>query len=77
MSAPDELLLRIYPLGCPECHHVSKSYLLELIHEARLPCDSCRRSINLASEYGKARLEEILIGLGRRDFVIPDNKKLD
>lgn len=77
MSAPDELQLRIYPLGCPVCKHVSHKHLLELIHEARLPCDSCGRSINLASEYGKARLEEILIGLGRRGFVIPDNKKLD
>jgi len=50
---------------------------LELIQSARLPCDLCRRSINLASEYGKARLEEILVGLGRRRFIIPDNKKLD
>ncbi len=77
MSPPDELQLRIYPLLCPECEHVSHKHLLELIHSARLPCDCCGRSINLAREYGKARLEEILVGLGRRGFVIPDNKKLD
>jgi transposase-like protein len=77
MSAPDQLTLRIYPLDCPECRHVSHKYLLELIQESRLPCDSCRRSINLAREYGKAKLEEILVGLGRRGFIIPDNKELD
>jgi hypothetical protein len=77
MSAADELQLRIHPLFCPECDHVSHKYLLELIQTARLPCDSCGLSINLAGEYGKPRLEEILIGLGRCGFVIPDNKKLD
>jgi hypothetical protein len=73
----DELQLRIYPLTCPECEEVSHKALLELIHATMLPCDFCLRSINLASEYGKPRLEEILIGLGRRGFVIPDNKKPD
>ena len=77
MSGPDELQLRIYPLLCPGCGHVSHKHLLELIHSARLPCDSCRRSVTIAGEYGKPRLEEILIGLGRRGFAIPDNKKLD
>jgi len=73
----DELLVRRYPLLCPECKHVSHKALLELIQSAKLPCDGCGFPINLASEYGKPRLEEILIGLGRRGFVIPDNKKLD
>lgn len=77
MSYPDELQLRIYPLLCPECEHISHKYLLELILSARLPCDRCGISINLAREYETARLEEILIGLGRRRFAIPDNKKLD
>lgn len=77
MPAPDELQLVIYPLLCPGCGHMSHKYLLELILSAKLPCDSCGVSINLASEYGKARLEEILVGLGRRGFVIPDNKKFD
>ena len=77
MSKPDELQLRIYPLLCTGCGRVSHKYLLELIQSARLPCDSCDVSINLASEYGKTKLEEILTGLGRRGFVIPDNKKLD
>jgi hypothetical protein len=56
---------------------MSQKHLLELIHSAKLPCDRCGVSINLAGEYGMARLEEILVGLGRRGFVIPDNKKLD
>jgi hypothetical protein len=73
----DELQLPIYPLGCPECGHVSHKNLLQLIHKDRLPCDSCRISINVAREYGKPRLEEILIGLGRRGFTIPDKKELD
>lgn len=71
------LELSIYPLDCPECENVSHKNLLELIHSARLPCDFCYASINLAGEYGKARIEEILVGLGRRGFVIPDNKKFD
>ncbi len=77
MTEHDKLRLSIYPLLGPECHHMSHKNLLELIQSARLPCNICGRPINLAGEYGKARLEEILIGLGRRDFVIPDNKKLD
>lgn len=77
MSMPDQLLLRIYPLFCPECEHVSHKHLLELIHSARLSCGSCGVSINLAGDYGKPRLEQILVSLGRRWFVIPDNKKLD
>ena len=77
MTEPDELQLRIYELFCPECHHMSHKALLELIHSARLPCDHCGISINLARDYGKARLEEILVGLGRRNFAIPDNKKFD
>lgn len=73
----DDLQLRIYPLLCPECQNVSHKTLLELIQSARLPCDHCGISVNLAREYGKARLEEILVSLGRRGFTIPDNKKLD
>ncbi len=66
-----------FPLTCPNCGHISQKCLLELIQAAKLPCDGCGFPVNLASEYGKPRLEEILIGLGCRGFTIPDNKKLD
>jgi hypothetical protein len=77
MSAPDELQLRVYPLPCPECNHVSHKALIQLITEDRLSCEGCGISIVVAREYGKTRLEEILIGLGRRGFTIPEKKKFD
>jgi hypothetical protein len=71
----DELTKRIYPVTCPECQHISHKALLELIHCAHPPCEACRAPINLAREYGKARLEEILLGVGRRGYTIPDVKE--
>jgi hypothetical protein len=77
MSAPDALSIPVYELPCTECRQVSHKSLIQLITEDRLACDHCGNSIVVAREYGKPRLEEILISLGRRGFTIPEKKKFD
>lgn len=75
--ARDDLNDRIYELLCPECAHMNHKALGELIVRSKLPCDSCGLSIDVARDYGQARLTEILEGLGRGGSIVPERKKRD
>lgn len=73
----DELAERRYPVGCPECGKVSLKSIVQLEVMDKVPCDFCGVGINTAVEYGPARLEEILKGLGRPGSIHRQGKKLD
>lgn len=79
MAMPGDVDLPNYPLACleAECLHVSHKALMELVLEDRLPCARCTISIEVARQYPHARLQEILVGLGRSGALIPKRKKLD
>lgn len=75
MTEPDELAVRAYELPCPDCGKISRKSFIELEMNPRLSCDHCGVSIRVADYYGRARLEQILIGLGRHGFILHDREK--
>lgn len=74
---PDVYSIRIYELPCTECGKVSRKSFIELETKDRLPCDHCCIPIEVANYYTRAKLQEIIEGLGRHGAILRERKKGD
>ena len=72
----DALRIKNLSLACPRCKQVSLKTFLQIEMEDRLPCDApgCGISIEVASQYTTAILQDYLKQLGRVGFLRKGNK---
>jgi len=73
----DILAQPIFPLRCPECGKVSHKSFIELEMNDRLPCGVCRVTFNINDQYGNGELKMFLESLGRSNFILRQDRKLD
>lgn len=77
-NAPlDVLTVRVFPLRCPECGKVSHKSFIELEMNDRLPCDHCKLVFNINDQYGHRELEAFLQSIGRKGFILRQNREFD
>jgi len=77
MSGADKWSVRAYDVRCSGCGQVSKKSFIELEVNDLLSCGHCGASINVARDYGPARLKAIAESLGSVGHILRERKKGD
>lgn len=73
----DVLTVQVFPLRCPECGKVSHKSFIQLEMNDRLPCDHCGLVFNINDQYGNGELKMFLESIGRKGFILRQNREFD
>lgn len=61
----DPVTLAVFGFSCPSCKQDFRKSLVELILNT-FPCPGCGVDITVSDYYGRAELEEFIMGTGRK-----------